>query len=175
MGKGNSTWTSSKNGNIAADMVKGAVAGAVGVWMMDLVTWGMYLREDPQARQQEQAARVEGKDVAHVAAGKLARLTGTTISPEQPHPVGLIIHYALGVMPGALYGAFRSRVDRLGAGRGLVYGLGLFLVNDELLGPLLGLASGPMAYPWQAHVRGLVGHVVLGGVTDTVLDVLDQW
>jgi hypothetical protein len=164
----------SNEGTVVVDMVKGAVAGAVGVWIMDLVTWGMYLREEPNALQQEQAARVEGKDVAHVAAGKLARLAGITLSPEQPHPFGLVIHYALGILPGALYGAFRNRVRGLGTGRGLLYGFGLFLVNDELLGPLLGLASGPTAYPWQAHIRGLVGHVTLGGVTDTMLDVLDQ-
>jgi hypothetical protein len=141
MGRGNSSWTSSNNGSVVANMAKGAVAGAVGVWIMDLVTWGMYLREDPQALQQEQAARVEGKDVAHVAAGKLARLAGAKLSPEQPHPFGIVIHYALGILPGALYGAFRNRVRGLGAGRGLVYGFGLFLVNDELLGPILGLAS----------------------------------
>jgi uncharacterized membrane protein YagU involved in acid resistance len=84
------------------------------------------------------------------------------------------MHYALGILPGALYGVLRHRVAGLGAGRGLLYGAGLFLVNDELLAPVLGLASGPTAYPWQAHARGLVSHVVLGAVTDTVLDVTEQ-
>ena len=50
----------------------------------------------------------------------------------------------------------------------------MFLVNDEILAPVLGLASGPAAYPWQAHARGLVGHLVLGAVTDTVLAVTEQ-
>jgi hypothetical protein len=47
-------------------------------------------------------------------------------------------------------------------------------VNDEVLAPALGLASGAARYPWQAHARGLVGHLVLGAATDTVLDVLDR-
>ncbi len=98
-------------------------------------------------------------DVAHVAAGKLADATGMDLTPEQPHPAGIAVHYALGVVPGALYGPLRHRVVGLAAGQGLLYGLGLFLVNDELLNPLLGLASGPTEYPWQAHARGLVAHL----------------
>ncbi len=141
---------------------------------MDQVTWGMYLREDPEARRREEEARVEGKDVAHVAAAKLAGTIGLKLSPAQPHPAGIAVHYALGVVPGALYGALRHRVRGLGAGRGLVYGLGLTIVNDEVLAPVLGLASGPTQYPWQAHARGLAGHLVLGAATDTVLDVLNR-
>jgi hypothetical protein len=163
-----------ENSGLAADMVKGALAGAVGVWLMDQVGWALYRREDPGALRQEQAARVEGKDVAHVAAGKLADATGMDLTPEQPHPAGIAVHYALGVVPGALYGPLRHRVAGLDAGQGLLYGLGLFLVNDELLNSLLGLASGPTEYPWQAHARGLVAHLALGVATDAVLDALDR-
>jgi uncharacterized membrane protein YagU involved in acid resistance len=52
--------------------------------------------------------------------------------------------------------------------------LALFLIADELLKPLLGLIPGPTRYPWQTHARGLIGHLVLGAVTDTVFDVLSQ-
>ncbi len=69
------------------------------------------------------------------------------LTPEQPHPAGIAVHYVLGVVPDALYGPLRHRVVGLAAGQGLLYGLGLFLVNDELLNPLLGLASGPTEYP----------------------------
>lgn len=85
--------------------------------MMDQVGWGLYLREDPQAFQREQNARVKGKDVAHVATGKLARSVGITLSPPQPHPSGIAMHYVLGVLPGALYAVLRHRVAGPGAGR----------------------------------------------------------
>ncbi len=158
----------------AGDVLKGAIAGAAGVWLMDRAGWFMYRREDSAALQREQAARVDGMDPAHVAAGKVARAFGITLSPSQPHPAGIAVHYALGVVPGALYGPLRRRVKGVGAGRGLLYGLSLFLVNDELLNPLIGLASGPTAYPWQAHARGLVAHLVLGASTDASLDALDR-
>lgn len=57
---------------------------------------------------------------------------------------------------------------------GLLYGLELFLVQDEGLNPILGTSGGPTEYPWQAHARGLVGHLVLGAVTHATLNVLDQ-
>jgi len=162
------------NKGYVVEAAKGAVAGGVGVWLMDQVTWGMYLREAPRALQMEQRARVGGKDVAHVAAEKLAGAIGLERPSAQPNAAGLVVHYALGVVPGALYAPLRRRVKALGAGRGLLYGFGLTVVNDEILAPVLGLASGPTHYPWQAHARGLVGHLVLGVATDTVLDVLDR-
>lgn len=162
------------NGRLVGDVAKGAVAGAVGVWLMDRVGWILYQREDRAALRREHAARPEGKDPAHVAAGKVARALGLRLSSAQPHPAGIVVHYALGVVPGALYGPFRRRVKGLGAGRGVLYGLGLFLVNDEGLAPLLGLAAGPAAYPWQAHARGLAAHLVLGAVTDAALDAMDR-
>jgi len=156
------------------DALKGANAGAAGVWLMDRVGWFLYRREASAALRREKSARVAGKDAAHVAAGKAARAFGITLTPSEPHPAGLVVHYALGVVPGALFAPLRHRVKHLGTGRGALYGLGLFLVNDELLNPLLGLASGPAAYPWQAHARGLVAHLALGGATDAALDVLDR-
>jgi uncharacterized membrane protein YagU involved in acid resistance len=104
----------------------------------------------------------------------MADAMGKELTETQQHRAGKVVHYGLGVMPGALYGALRHRVDDLDAGGGLACGLGLFLVNDEIMNPLLGITSGPMEYPWQAHWRGLVTHMVLGATTDTVLDVLDN-
>jgi hypothetical protein len=48
----------------------------------------------------------------------------------------------------------------------------LFLVEDELVNPVLGTAAPPGRYPWQAHGRGLVAHLVLGFVTDAVFSLL---
>lgn len=160
--------------SVVADMVKGAVAGAVGVWLMDRAGDILYQRESSAVVAQEHRARVDGKDPAHVAAGRLANTVGVSLPPEQPHPAGIAVHYALGIFPGALYGSLRHRVPGLSMGKGLVYGLGFFLLNDEVLNPLLGLASGPAAYPWQAHARGVVAHAVLGVATDCTLEALDR-
>lgn len=131
----------------SATAIKGAVAGAAGVWAMDRVRWPLYRREDQQAVAQESAARVGALDVAHAMANKLAGLAAIKLQPRQPHPLGLVAHYALGVVPGAAYAALRPRVPRSAAGHGFAYGFALFVINDEIAAPLIGIASGPRAYP----------------------------
>jgi hypothetical protein len=174
MGKRNGRRNGRGNGDLIGDMIKGAIGGAVGVWTMDRVGWDMYLSEDPEAFAQEKEAQVEGRWASHAAVDKVVDRMGVSLTDEQQHKIGKAAHYSLGIVPGAMYGALRNRVDGVGAGRGLLYGLGIWLVEDEGLNPLLGFTSGPMAYPWQAHWRGLVEHLVLGLVTDTVIEVLDQ-
>ena len=154
-------------------MVKGAIAGALGVWVMDKVGWWMWNREDPKALQREREARPAGLDPAHVVANRVAEAADTSLGRPQPHPAGIGVHYAIGVAPAMLYAPLRRRIKGLGAGHGLLYGLGLFLVVDEAVVPALGLSGGPADYPWQAHARGLATHLVLGVVTDGVLDLLD--
>lgn len=161
-------------GQVSTRLVKGAIAGAVGVWVMDQVGWYLYRRENTEALLKEQKARVGGLDTAHAAANQLAGLAGKRLSPKQPNAAGIAMHYALGMLPGALYAALRGQQPALQAGQGALYGLGLFIVNDELAAPALGWASGPRAYPWQAHARGLVSHVVLGIVTHAVLERIDR-
>jgi uncharacterized membrane protein YagU involved in acid resistance len=113
-------------------------------------------------------------DPAHVVANRVADAVGRPLSPKQPHPAGIAVHYGIGMGPAMAYAALRGRWPALRAGRGLAYGLGLFLAVDEGVVPALGLASGPGAYPWQAHARGLVTHLALGVVTDATFSALDR-
>ena len=69
---------------------------------------------------------------------------------------------------GVLYSVLR--VPAVRAGRGLAYGTAFWLVVDEGLTPLLGFAPGPLAFPWQTHARGLLGHLVFGAAADTALE-----
>lgn len=164
----------SRKRSVGADVLRGAVAGAVGVYAMDKIGWYLYNREDSSALAREHAARVANLDVAHAAVRKVSELTGTKTSTTQPSAAGLAVHYALGVAPGAIYGVARHHLPVLRAGSGAVYGFGLFLLMDEIAAPLLRVAAGPTKYPWQAHARGLVSHVALGVVTATVVRVLDR-
>ena len=163
---------SNENDGALAGALKGAVAGAIGVWVMDQVDWYMYDHEDPEARRRTQEVRPGGLDPAHVLANRVAGAFGKELSPRQPHPAGIAVHYLLGIGPGALYGALQDRVPALGLGRGALFGLGLFLVQDELANAATGLSARPRQYPWQAHARGLIAHVVYGVVTDTLLRLM---
>lgn len=159
--------------SVATDMLKGAVAGAVATWVMDRVDWAMYRREDPKSRRRTWAVRPEHKDPAHVIASRAARAIGVK-PPPQNHPAGTAVHYAIGIAPAAIYGATRDRLPGVGAGRGLAFGLAMFVVEDEVANPLMGFAAPPQRYPWQPHARGLVAHLVYGLVTDAAFNLLDR-
>jgi hypothetical protein len=172
MRNGNGRRHPTEHDSILVDALKGAVAGGIAVWVMDQVDWFNYEREDPEVRRRTQQARPEGMDPAHVSVNKAAEMAGTELSPHQPHPAGVAMHYSLGIGPGALYGALRDRVPMLRTGRGSLYGVGLFLMQDEGINAATGLAGKPTDYPWEAHARGLVAHAIYGVVLDTVLGVL---
>jgi hypothetical protein len=161
------------NGTVAADLAKGAAAGAAATWVMDRVDWFMVEHEDPEAWRQTQRVRPNGKDPAHNMVGAMAKAVGRE-PPPQPHPAGIAMHYALAMSTTALYGATRRHIPGGMIGRSLVLGLGMFAIEDELINPMLGFAAPPRRYPWQAHARGLVAHLVLGLVTEAVLSAFDS-
>ncbi len=160
--------------SLALDAAKGALAGALAVWAMDRVTWFMYHRQDRAALRRELETRPDYLDVSHNLAREGAHAAGEDIPAVQPHPAGLGTHYALGIVPGMLYAMLRKRVPVLGDKGGALYGMSIFTLWDEVASRALGLASGPRAYPWQSHARGVVGHLVLGTVTEALLKGSDR-
>jgi hypothetical protein len=169
--------TELNSNKILNNALKGAIAGAIGVWAMDRLDWFLYRREDPQATRRIKEVRPGGMDPAHVATNRAANLLDTQLHPTQPHPAGVGIHYALGVGPAAVYGAMRERLPVSTHGQDYLYGLGLglglFLVQDEGLNQVMGLSGKQKDYPWQSHARGLVAHLTLGFVTNLVLNLLN--
>jgi hypothetical protein len=159
-------------GSLIVDGTRGAIAGAVATWFMDLATTALYEAQSEETNAKERAAQVGGKSSVENLLERIESATGVTV-PADARPMALqALHYGLGMGPGALYGMLRGRVPGVGAGRGILYGLALFAVNDEFMNTALGLAGPPSAYPVEAHWRGLVGHVVLGVATDTGVSVL---
>ena len=158
-----------KSGSTLSGLLLGAAAGAIGVWVLDRVDWALYRSEDEATRRRTQEVRPDGLDPAHVVANKIAHAFGIPLNPPQPHPAGMAVHYAIGIAPAAAYGAFRDRLPELGGARGALFGLGLFLMQDEGLNSLLGLSARQRDYPWEDHARGLAAHLAYGMVVDAVL------
>jgi hypothetical protein len=113
-------------------------------------------------------------DPAHVLAARASESASLGLSWRQLDALGTAVHYGLGIVPAALYGALRRGVPFLDAGRGGLFGLGLFLAEDEILNTASGLAGRPRDYPWQAHARGLLAHLVYGFVTDALCRASDS-
>lgn len=71
----------------------GAVAGAIGVWALDRVDWYFYDHESPETRRRTRSVRPGGMDPAHVMANRAAEALGMQLSPHQPHPAGMAVHF----------------------------------------------------------------------------------
>ncbi len=154
-------------------VLRGVVAGVIGAWVMDRVTWAMQDRAPRQTIERERKAWPEGLDVSHLLGYRIGKALGFAPSRAQPSTLGMLTHYLLGVAPAILYAALRERDLRFAADRGLVYGFMIFAVWDEALAAAAGIAGRPGAYPRQAHLRGFFGHLSLGAATHVALTALE--
>ncbi len=154
------------------DGLRGAIGGFVATWLMDEVTTGMLSGQPKSVTEQERQARPNGESSTANLADLLASELDVELTTEDRTRASTALHWALGIVPGAVYGMLRDRVPGISRGHGMLFGALVWAANDEWLNAKLGL-SGPWgAYPVQTHARGLVGHLVLGATTDTALDLL---
>ena len=98
------------------------------------------------------------------AAGRMAYEAATGEAPDDAVKERLSygVHWGYGLAMGGLYGLVRGRRDGADAAAGLAFGAALWLVGDEMLVSLLGLAEGPTAYPPEQHAHRLAAHAVYG-------------
>lgn len=161
-------------GSVVSHAVLGAAAGAAATWVMTRVTTVLYENENEEARRREDETR-GNKTAYHVAADKVAHaLVKRDLSDEERERYGLAIHWGLGAAAGAVYGALYAVYPEATWKRGLLYGAGFFLLVDEGANRALGLTPDPRRFPWQAHARGLAGHLVYGLTADRVLRMIER-
>lgn len=166
----------SSDDDLGPALAKGAVAGLAATITLDRLDWFMWNNLSPETRQRTRSVRPEGLDPGHLIARKVARAMGTDIEPrgrDNQHPAGVAVHFAIGMAPALAYAALRDRAPALTAGGGTLFGLGLFLVHDEGMNTAGRLGARPGEYPWQAHARGLVAHLVYGAVLEGAMRLLD--
>ncbi len=158
------------------NVIHGAAAGAIAVWVMDRFDWFAFDHVDPKARNRTEAVRPNGMDPAHALVAKTASAAGISLKPAPPHqhPGGLAVHYAVPMALAILYDVLKQRSLIIGGGRGAFYGAMTFVLLDEVVNPLIGLAAPPAKYPWQRHARELATHVLYGMTTHAMLRLLDR-
>ncbi|HXO20670.1 MAG TPA: DUF1440 domain-containing protein, partial [Thermoanaerobaculia bacterium] len=137
----------------------------------------LYERESKPVRRREDRAR-GGKTAYEIAAEKTAALAGRRLSPAARKQLGQRLHWGIGILSGILYSVLRrNRTDGglvRGLGAGALFGTGVWLLVDEAANVALGLTPAPAKFPWQAHARGLAGHLVLGMAAEGVLQAANR-
>ena len=165
---------STESRSVAANLSWGAVAGTLATLALSATSSALYSRENWLSKGREEWAR-GGKTANRVAVNKLARAAGVDLSKAQATTAEGALHFGIGAGAGAAYGAIRPHVPAPGIVKGLGFGATLWLVADEGLNPALGLTPGPASFPWQAHARGLVSHLVFGLATEGLLTLADRF
>lgn len=99
---------------------------------------------------------------------------GKEPSGKMKHRLSQGVHWVYGLTVAGLYGAARTRArrDRPDISGGLIFGLGLWAVGDELLVPLLGLSDAPTEFPASFHAQALAGHLAFGAATAAAAHLL---
>lgn len=155
------------------ESVKGAAAGAAATWAMGRVTSFMWQHETPASRRKYDEV-TGGEYVPDRAAKKTEAWLGLEPNERRERALAEWLHWGVGLGAGIGYALLRRAVPEAARGQGLLFGLVFWVLFDELATVASGLARPPRAYPWQAHARGLAGHLAFGLAADTTLDLLER-
>lgn len=118
--------------------------------------------------QPPQAVAAAEQDAA-VRVGSAVYETVTGNRPPEDPRLGVAAHYAFSASLGALYAVLGERMRWIRAGRGTLYGAGVWVVADEGVIPALGLSRGPRELGPGVLIYGLAAHLVYGWALDAVL------
>ena len=121
----------------------------------------------PQAEEGEPSTEV----VARIG---FEKVTGHDPDEVTKHRLGQAVHWSYGILLGSVYGAMREEADGPDLLGGLGYGTAAWVIGDELMVPLLGLAEGPTAHGWTDHAKALGAHLVYGAATSTATHALKR-
>lgn len=160
-------------------LVAGAVSGLAATFVMTQAQKAMgrlsesrAVAEHPQHSERRgepgSARQRTGDDATVKAASALWRkVTGHAPSQQVKEIGGPLLHYGMGAVSGAVYGATAER-KKLPRWVGLPFGAALFAAADVLAVPLLGLAKPPRRHPVQVYGRALAAHLVYGLTTEAL-------
>ena len=154
-------------------MWKGAVAGAVGglaaSYVMDQFQAAWIALASDGGKGKPDASSESDEPATEKAASAVSEgLFGHELTRAEKKVGGSVVHYAVGGLTGALYGAATEVAPSLATGAGLPYGTAVWLVVDEGAVPALGLSKPVTEYPLSNHLYALVSHFVFGVTTDVV-------
>jgi hypothetical protein len=170
--------------SIVKGLAAGAVGGAVASYAMNqfqAAASKLFERPQHHPEKKERARQAQGwKEHREESGGEEENATvkaATAVAEsvfqqeleeDEKQPAGNALHYAFGVVSGAIYGAAAERWDMIRAGQGTAFGAALWVAADEVAVPALKLSKPPAAYPARTHAMALASHLVYGLTTELV-------
>lgn len=132
----------------------GLLSGLAASWIMS--KFQSAISNSEQTQEQDEPANVK-------AAEKLAEsTTGRDLTEPEKQAGGELMHYAMGGLSGAAYGALAPYVPIPSVAAGAIFGAAVWAIADEVAVPALKLSRPPAAYPVSTHASALAAHLVYG-------------
>jgi hypothetical protein len=141
-------------------------AGAAGSLAMDLVQDGFSLVFEPNRSENDRDEETEAivavvRRIASFVPGGLAR--------SHPGLTGRAVHYLFGCGFAAAYAAARARRPAIATGKGLAFGLALWLLSDAILIPATRLGRPWLRYSWPQRLNAVASHLAYAATVEAVL------
>lgn len=156
--------------DIFSGIVAGLAGGLLASFMMEQfqALWSKVLQSEGKSdnHKQEKPATVKAADAIS------EQVTGRKVPKTQRAAAGEAVHYAMGMSSAAVYGGLAEFAPLITAGKGIVFGTGVWLLADEVSVSALGLSKTPAKMPLSTHAYALVSHFVYGWITETVRDAV---
>ncbi len=146
-------------GTAAMDASQTTVIPAIGSWVQSLRSGND--EGDAQPSVQESSDAAGSLSSPEAVAKRGAGLLGIELDREQVVAWGNRVHWLHGIQLGVPYQWLQPAPSIAG---GLVYGVALWLLSDELMLWALGIAKAPTSYPLKVHLDALAAHCVYGAV-----------
>jgi len=146
--------------DIASGAAAGALAGLVGAAVMEgfqAYAGNLFRPKGSHPPATEQAALTAARLAGAARLRKADRQRG-----------GDAVHYLVGGLTGAAYGALAEPAPGVTRWRGLAFGLACATAIDQIAVPLAGFARPPWRYTVRTHLYGYASHLVFGFVTEAV-------
>lgn len=168
--------------SVVRGALAGTLAGLAGAWvmvranhLMDPGTGASDKPGDPYAHRRVDArpndtdGTIPDEPGSMQAASALAApVLDRPLTEREKEIGGPFVHYAFGAAAGAVYGA-AVEVDRTAArGGGMVYGIAVWLIADEIGMHAAGFATSPTDYPLSRHAATLATHIAFGLTVESV-------
>ncbi len=157
-----------KKRNSERNVFKGIVAGLIGGLVASFVM--TKYQEFTENLSDGKGQSGEKSEPATVKAAKAIseNVFDHKLTKSEKEPAGEAMHYLMGGVSGAIYGATAEMTGIATMGTGLPFGSAVWAIADDVVIPALGLSKPPTQYPLSTHAYALTSHWVYGLTTEIV-------
>ena len=157
--------------------VAGAIGGIAGTLAMNYAQRAWTVAVDgraPTSAADEHDARDwqerdEHQNANELAAQAVAMATvQRRLTPSELPIAARLVHFAFGAAVGAAYGVAVGDDDSAHPRTGVLLGVTLWILADEIAMPMIGLSRPTIERPLEMHLQSFAAHVVYGVTTERV-------